>query len=258
MPAESAPYKSPGILVCAWLPSWHWLLAQYPCSETLPSCLPSPCIPGGKAEPPSLAHTQMYNVLEPSPAIFPGAIRKFLFARMSPQGPFGLVLSVPDCPGVPVWENWASLGVQSAEVAPPWAGGDGWWARMCQGLMGNQLERDLLGDPKGCGSAGAVEVEGRGTEGAQGGCASPVCPPLLCLWLPGSQELQRAIGRNHIRKEKLVLQVFPAGGGEEPSQWLQGYLQNSVPQKQPILPHGNPMARRSCKGGRQQLARHCP
>lgn len=49
------------------------------------------------------------------------------------------------------------------------------------GLVGKQLEQDLLGEPKGCGSAWEVDVEGRDTVGTQGGCASPVYPPLLCL-----------------------------------------------------------------------------
>lgn len=66
---------------------------------------------------------------------------------------------------------------------------------------------------------------------------SPHCSDFGCQ---GSQEPRRAIWRNRIREEKLVLQVFPAGGGEGPSQRLQGYLQKSLPQKQPVLTHGKP------------------
>lgn len=120
------------------------------------------------------------------------------------------------------------------------------------GLVGKQLERDLLREPKSCGSGGQGHNESTGRL-----CQSSL-PPTALFGCQGSQKLQRAIGRNRIRKEKLVLRVFPAGGGEEPSPCLQGHLLNSMPQKEPVLPHRNPMARRSCKGGSQQLARHCP
>lgn len=66
------------------------------------------------------------------------------------------------------------------------------------------------------------------------------------------------MGRNRIREEKLVLRVSPAGRGQEPSRWFQGYYQNSVPQKQPALYQRNPLAGKRCEAGSLRLVGHHP
>lgn len=60
-----------------------------------------------------------------------------------------------------------------------------WWGRMCLRACG---ERDLLGEPQGCGSGG------QGHSGTQGGCAGPVYPPRPCLAARAAESCKGQLG----------------------------------------------------------------
>lgn len=74
MPVESAPRKSPGILVCA-------------CRETL-SCLPSRCIPGGKEEPPRFGTHPAVPGARAISCHLPGSNKEVYLCHQEPWGTF--------------------------------------------------------------------------------------------------------------------------------------------------------------------------
>lgn len=107
-----------------------------------------------------------------------------------------------------------------------WGGGTGW-------------DEVSSGEPKSSVCSWAVGSGGQGHGGRHGGgCTSLALPPhgpAAALRLPGEPRAGKGDGEG-----KLVLGVSPAGGGEEPSQRLQGYCRNSAPQTLPALPQRKP------------------
>lgn len=184
-------------------------LPNVPAGRLCPPAFPHPVSQVEKKNPSFGTHSDVLSAQAISCRL-PRGNKEVWFATTSPREHFGLVLSVSDGPSVPVWENRASLRGTRCRGGTPM----GWWAWLVgwdapQGSWGTSWNEISLESPK------AVAVEGRGTVGAQGGCASPIYPPLLCFWLPGQPRAAKGNWEeSHPRGE--------TGPSSFPSRWRAG------------------------------------